>query len=402
MKIVTGQYAEAKIFTEDVEQHALAQIQMICDNPVADGSKIRVMPDVHPGMVGTIGLTMTVGERIVPNLLGIDIGCGVSCVRIKEKRLEPQQMDKVIRERIPSGFAIRDTGHWMADLFELSDLYCARHINGDKSYRSLGTLGSGNHFIEVDKDEEGNLYLMVHSGSRHLGKEVTEYYIDAGAKELKAKGIEVPYPWTWLEGELMEHYIRDIQVVQEYAALNRKIILEEILKGMKWKAVERFSSVHNYIETLELSNSDMGDFSELLQGAGSKVADMYAKSVLNKVHILRKGAISAQQGELVIIPVNMRDGVILGVGKGNKEWNYSAPHGSGRCLKREEVKNRYTVSSFKQEMKGIYCSCIGADTLDEAPFAYRSMEQLLECIEETVRVTDILKPVYNFKAGGKA
>ena len=383
MKIIKGKYAEAKIFTEDVEQHALAQLQSICDNPVAEGSKIRVMPDVHPGMVGTIGLTMTVGERIVPNLLGIDIGCGVSCVCIKEKRLEPQQMDKVIRERIPSGFAIRDTGHWMADFFEFSDLYCARHINGDKSYRSLGTLGSGNHFIEVDRDEEGNLYLMVHSGSRHLGKEVTEYYIEAGAKELKAKGIEVPHPWTWLEGELMEHYINDVQVVQEYAALNRKIILEEILKGMKWKAVERFSSIHNYIEVQDAAD----DFQNVLGG---------------KDYILRKGAISAQQGELVIIHVNMRDGVILGVGKGNAEWNYSAPHGSGRCLKREEVKNRYTVSSFKQEMKGIFCSCIGADTLDEAPFAYRSMEQLLECIEETVRVTDILKPVYNFKAGGKA
>ncbi len=382
MKIVTGLYAEAKIFTEDVEQHALAQLQMICDNPVADGSKIRVMPDVHPGMVGTIGLTMTVGERIVPNLLGIDIGCGVSCVRIKEKRLEPQQMDKVIRERIPSGFAIRDTGHWMADLFEHTELYCARHINGDKCYRSLGTLGSGNHFIEVDRDEEGNLYLMVHSGSRHLGKEVTEYYIDAGAKELKAKGIDVPHPWTWLEGELMEHYIKDVQVVQEYAALNRKIILEEILKGMKWKAVERFSSVHNYIEAQDTT-------------------DRLQNYLGEKDYILRKGAISAQQGELVIIPVNMRDGVILGVGKGNTEWNCSAPHGSGRCLKREEVKNRYTVSAFKQEMKGIYCSCIGADTLDEAPFAYRSMEQLLTCIEDTVRVTDILKPVYNFKAGGK-
>ena len=233
-------------------------------------------------------------------------------------------------------------------------------------------LGSGNHFIEVDKDEKGNLYIIVHSGSRHLGKEVTDHYVNEGAKLLKSKGMEVPYPMTWLEGELMEQYMADVKVVQEYAALNRKIILYEIVKGMKLKVTEEFSTIHNYIDMAE------------------------------EERILRKGAISAKKEEKVMIPINMKEGILLGIGKGNREWNYSAPHGSGRKLRRNEVKNKYTVSAFKSEMKGIHCTCVGADTLDEAPFAYRGMEEILKYVGETVEVTAILKPAYNFKAGGKA
>lgn len=376
MKTVIGKFAEATIFTEDVEKYACDQLQMICDNPVAEGSVIRVMPDVHPGVVGTIGLTMTVGKRIMPNLLGVDIGCGVSCVKLKEKRFEPGRLDRIIRERVPSGFGIRDRVHKMAEQFDPDGLHCGSHIREQKAFLSLGTLGGGNHFIEVDKDEEGALYLMVHTGSRYLGKEVTEYYLEAGSKELKARGEALPYPLTWLEGPLYRQYIEDVKVVQEFAALNRQIILEEIVKGMKWKVMEQFSSVHNYVDTVEIGGKE-----ELL---------------------LRKGAISAKQGERVIIPVNMRDGVVLGLGKGNEQWNQSAPHGSGRAIRRDEVKNRYTVSAFKKEMKDIYCSCVGPDTLDEAPFAYRTMEQLLSGISETVEVTRILQPVYNFKAGKKA
>lgn len=371
MEIVKGKYAQAKVFTDDMEDYAGAQLQMICDNPVSEGCRIRVMPDVHPGKVGTIGLTMTVGKRVIPNLLGVDIGCGMTCAAIREKRIEMQKLDKVIRESIPPGFQIRKKAHRMTEAFEPERLRCHRHIHKEKTALSLGTLGGGNHFIEVDKDEDGRLYIIVHSGSRHLGKEVTDYYVDAGAKLLKKSGEEVPYPMTWLEGELMEDYIADVGVVQEYAQLNREIILAEILKGMKLKALESFSSVHNYV----------GTFSDK--------------------RILRKGAISAAKGERVIIPVNMRDGVLLGVGKGNPDWNESAPHGSGRRMRRDEVKSSYTVSAFKNEMKGIYCSCIGADTLDEAPFAYRPIEKLLENIEDTVEITHILKPVYNFKAGGK-
>ena len=372
MKTVKGKYAEAVIFTKDLEDYARAQIQMICDNEVAENSKIRIMPDVHPGMVGPIGLTMTVDKRIIPNLLGIDIGCGMSLVKLKEKRMEFQKLDKVIREKIPSGFDVRNSVHHKAEDFDFERLNCCKHINTEKAKLSLGTLGSGNHFIEVDRDEKGNLYIIVHSGSRHLGKEVTDYYVNEGAKSLKTRGMEVPYPMTWLEGTLMEQYLEDVKVVQEYAALNREIMLAEIVKGMKLKVTEEFSTIHNYIDMTK----------------GEK--------------ILRKGAISAKAGERVIIPINMKDGILLGTGKGNVEWNCSAPHGSGRKLRRDEVKNQYTVSSFKSEMKGIHCTCIGADTLDEAPFAYRGLEELLNNIDETVEVTEILKPVYNFKAGGKA
>ncbi|MBQ9927308.1 MAG: RtcB family protein [Lachnospiraceae bacterium] len=372
MEIIKGKFAEAKVFSDDLEQYARAQLQMICDNEITEGSAIRVMPDVHPGKVGTIGLTMTVENKIMPNLLGIDIGCGMACVELKEKRMEFQKLDKVIAEKVPSGFSIRKNVHHLAEEFDFARLHCYKHINEEKAKLSLGSLGGGNHFIEVDKNVDGRLYLVVHSGSRHLGKEVTEYYLNEGAKILKNRGLDIPQPLTWLEGELMEQYIQDVEVVQEYALLNREVIVAEITKGMKIKVNDAFSSVHNYLDELD------------------------------GVRILRKGAISAQKGQRVIIPINMKDGVILGIGKGNTDWNMSAPHGSGRKLRRDEVKNQYTVSSFKNEMKGIYCSCIGADTLDEAPFAYRSMEQMLEGIKETVEVTDVLKPVYNFKAGGKA
>lgn len=372
MKEIIGNYANAKIFTDDVEAYAEAQIKMICDDPVSSGSKIRIMPDVHPGQVGTIGLTMTIGERILPNLLGVDIGCGVTCARVKGKQIELQKLDSVIRKSIPSGFRVRNTIHHMAEEFPLEKLRCPGEVNWDKAFLSLGTLGGGNHFIEVDRDSQGRFYLVIHSGSRHLGKEVTERYLRAGAERLKKEGLEVPYPMTWLAGEIMEDYIGDVKTVQEYAQLNRKIMLSQILREMKLRCEEEFSSVHNYLEESE------------------------------GIRILRKGAISAKKGEQVIIPVNMRDGVVLGKGKGNLEWNNSAPHGSGRRIQRSEVKQHYTVSAFKNEMKGIYCSCIGADTLDEAPFAYRDMEKLLGDIKDSVEVTDILKPVYNFKAGGKA
>ena len=221
----------------------------------------------------------------------------------------------------------------------------------------------------MDKDENDNLYVAIHSGSRHLGKEVTEYYLNEGQKYLKEKGIQIPYELTYLEGKLMDQYLHDIQIVQEFAALNRNTILDELTKGMKWKVEETYASVHNYIDLF-----------------GSE-------------KILRKGAISARKDESVIIPINMRDGILLGTGIGNEEWNYSAPHGSGRILKREDIRNQYTVSQFKSEMKGIYCSGIGKDTLDEAPFAYRQLEEIKDAIKDTVKVEQILKPVYCYKAG---
>ena len=368
MRTVKGIYAEAKIFTEDVEAYAEAQVKMICDNEVAEGSRICLMPDIHPGKVGPIGLAMTVTDKVIPQLLGVDIGCGMTCVKLNKCNVEFQKLDKVIRENVPSGFAIRSRPHYLAEEFSYEGLHCIRHISREKAQRSLGTLGGGNHFIELDKGEGDSMYLVVHTGSRHLGEEVAEHYTKLANSRLKKQGRDVPYYMSYLEGEDKEAYLEDVQLIQQYAEQNRQIIVREILKGMKWKAVEQFSVEHNYLDA-----------------SG----------------ILHKGSISARSGERVIIPINMKEGVILGTGKGNAEWNCCAPHGSGRRLKREEVKSHYTVSEFKKEMKGIYSSCVGAETLDEAPFAYRSLAEIAEQIRDTVAVEEILKPVYNFKAGGK-
>lgn len=371
MNTIKGNYAEAVVYTNDIEEYAKAQLKLICDNEISKDTDIRIMPDVHPGKVGPIGLTMTLGERVMPNLLGVDIGCGILMAKVKTKGLEFQKLDKVIRENVPSGFAIRKEQHLMAEEFGLERLNCYNYINKEKAGKSLGTLGGGNHFIEIDKGEK-DTYVVIHTGSRHLGVEITEHYIREGQVKLESMNCDVPYELTWLEGDLKEAYLHDVSVVQDYAALNRRIILREILKGMKWKESEYTESVHNYVDVL----SD-----------GRK--------------ILRKGAISARKGQQVVIPVNMRDGVIIGYGKGNMDWNESAPHGSGRKYKREDVKNNFTVSEFKSGMKGIYSTCIGAGTLDEAPFAYRDMNSILDHIHETVDVTEILKPLYNYKAGGQ-
>lgn len=369
MKTVDGIYTSAKIFTDTVEDYALAQIKMLCDNQAFKDCKVRVMPDVHPGKVGTIGFTAIVGEAILPNVVGIDIGCGVTLARLKQKKAEFQKLDKVIRENVPTGFQIRKTPHRYSEEFEFSELYCARAIRSQKAELSIGTLGGGNHFIELDQGEDGALYVAIHSGSRHLGKEVTEYYLDQGQKKLKEENIEVPYELTYLQGELMNAYLHDVQAVQRLAELNRAAILDELVKGMKWKIEEVYSSIHNYIDA-----------------SGEE-------------KILRKGAVSARAKEKVIIPINMRDGILLGEGLGNTDWNESAPHGAGRLLKRGDVQSKYTVSQFKAEMKGIYSSCISKETLDEAPFVYRGLEEIRDAVKDTVKVTEVLKPVYCYKAG---
>lgn len=368
MEIIKGIYAEAKIFTDDAEDYAKAQVKMICDNEVAKGSTICMMPDIHPGKIAPIGLSMTVTDKIIPQLLGVDIGCGMTCVKINKEYAEFQKLDKIIRENVPAGFSIRKEPHHMASDFSYEELSCIRHINKEKAKRSLGTLGGGNHFIELDKGDDGSMYLVVHTGSRHLGEEVAGYYTKLANDCLKEQGRDIPYYMSYLEGENKNAYMRDVQIIQRYAEWNRQIIVKEILKGMKWKAKEQFSVPHNYLD-------DSG--------------------------MLRKGSISAGSGERVVIPANMKEGIILGIGKGNAKWNYSAPHGSGRRLKREEVKNHYTVSEFKKEMKDIYSSCVGAETLDEAPFAYRPIRKIAEQIKDTVDITQIVKPVYNFKAGSR-
>ena len=369
MDNITGRFASAVVFATSIEDYARTQIQMILDNQVSLNSKVCIMPDCHPGKVGPIGLTMTVTDKVIPQLMGVDIGCGMLVCKFKAKSIEFAKLDKVIRDSVPSGFGIRKVPHNKTGFEVISDLRCLRAVNVDKARKSLGTLGGGNHFIEVDKGSDG-YYIVIHTGSRHLGVDVADHYTESARRRLVNMGRNVPYETAYVEGTLMDDYLHDVAVTTAYASLNREIILHEILKGMKWKEEERYESIHNYIGVLP---------------DGTK--------------ILRKGAASALEGEPVIIPVNMRDGVILGTGKGNPEWNYSAPHGSGRRLKRTEVQNNYTVSSFKKDMKGIYSTSICAETLDEAPVAYRGIDEILSAVADTVEVKEIVKPVYNFKAG---
>ncbi len=365
MQKIKGTYASATVYAKTVEEYALAQIQMICDSQAALGSKIRVMPDVHPGKVGPIGLTMTLSEKVMPGLVGIDIGCGISYIQIKRTKIEYQKLDSVIRQHIPVGSKIRETPHFFSRDFEFDDLLCRKHVHERKAVLSLGTLGGGNHFLEIDEDEEGNQYVFVHSGSRRLGREVTEYYLKEGQCRLREKGLDVPYEQTWLEGQLMEDYLHDMKEVQGFAMLNREIILSELAKRMKWKITHFGESIHNYVD---------------------------------ENRILRKGASSAYAADEVIIPINMRDGIILGKGKGNPDWNCSAPHGAGRVMNRQQAKSMHTVSEFRSAMDGVYSPTICKETLDEAPFAYRGMEEILDVVSEAVAVEKILKPVYNYKA----
>ena len=396
---VSGKYNQAKIFTDVVDQASIAQVIELCNQEFTAGSRIRLMPDVHAGAGCTVGTTMTITDRVVPNLVGVDIGCGMETARLREDHLELQKLDKLIRERIPSGFAVRSAVHRYADQIDLEELCCFRHIQMLRAEKSIGTLGGGNHFIEVDRDEEGQLYVVIHSGSRRLGLEVAKYYQEEGYKvlnqtdqasldrliaEMRAAGRQkdiqkelkrrksqkltrIPRPLAYVAGELFDQYIHDMKLVQHFARLNRQAMLDEIVKGMKLHVEEQFTTVHNYIDTDAM--------------------------------ILRKGAVSARAGERLLIPINMRDGSLLCVGKGNEDWNCSAPHGAGRLMSRGEAKQSFTVSEFKKQMEGIYSTSVGRSTLDECPMAYKGMADILDNIGPTAEVVKVIRPIYNFKAG---
>lgn len=379
MKTISGSKNTAVVYTTSnrdtmIDSYAVSQIENLCSLDVLKNSRIRIMPDVHAGKVCPIGFTATLGNGVMPVLVGIDIGCGISIMRITKGRPDWNRLDSVIRDHIPSGSSIRQKISVFAGEFGFTELQCSRHIRKLKAELSLGTLGGGNHFIEVNECD-GEMFLTVHSGSRHLGKEVFEHYMSAGQKFLRQQGINIPYELTWIEGDLMKNYLNDISVTQNFARLNREIILNEIKKGMKWKGEILVSCSHNYIDFDPVITATLGS------------------------PLIRKGAISAKNGETVAIPVNMRDGIIIAEGLGNREWNFSAPHGSGRILKRTEVKNHITLSSFKKQMNGIYTRCISSDTLDEAPDAYRGIKEIAEAIGETVKIAKILRPVYSYKAG---
>lgn len=396
-----GKYNEAKIFTDVVDEASISQVFLLLNQEFVSDSKIRLMPDVHAGAGCTIGTTMTIADKIVPNLVGVDIGCGMETIRIKEKHLELQKLDKLIYEKIPSGFNVREKTHRYFDEIDLEDLYCYKQIDPRRAEKSLGSLGGGNHFIEADKDDEGNIYIVVHSGSRHLGLEVADHYqregyralngstekdVNALIADLRSQGREreiqksitvlkntkrtnIPKQLAYVSGELFEQYIHDMKIVQRYAELNRQAMIDEIVKGMKIHVEEQFTTIHNYIDT--------------------------------EAMILRKGAVSARKGEKLLIPINMRDGSLICVGKGNDDWNQSAPHGAGRLMSRSAAKESFTVSEFKNQMDGIYTTSVNKDTLDECPMAYKGMEDIVNNIGDTVDIVQVIKPIYNFKAGGE-
>lgn len=404
MQLVEGKHNTAKVFTDVVDEKSLQQIKTLCDQEFTSGARIRLMPDVHAGAGCTIGTTMTIKDKIVPNLVGVDIGCGMETLMIHKdseaaQKFDPAQLDMIIRKNIPCGFDIRKFEHQYVAEVEWDNIKGI--YNKHRAQLSLGTLGGGNHFIEADKDEEGNLYIVVHSGSRHAGLEIAEYYqemawrqlngktkadLDAMISQLKAEGREteieakrvemnaqiktqIPKDLAYVSGYLFDDYINDMRIMQHFAMLNRKAMINTISIGLhlkKEEIVDQFTTIHNYIDTENM--------------------------------ILRKGAVSAQKGEKLLIPINMRDGSLICLGKGNEDWNCSAPHGAGRVMSRMKAKKELSMEEFKAEMSGIYSTTVTKETLDEAPMAYKTMDDIVANIGPTADILNVIKPIFNFKA----
>lgn len=398
--VIQGKYASALCFARVIDDTAIEQIRTMCDTPFTEGSQIRIMPDVHAGTGCTIGTTMTVHGKAVPNVVGVDIGCGMYSVKLNTSDMDFEKIDEAAHY-IPSGFKVWEE---CIESFDLTKLRCYHRLHDVKRLEySLGTLGGGNHFIEVDRDSSGACWLVVHSGSRNLGKQVAKYYQDLAVElqkgkddlthrrdaliaEYKASGrvLEIaealenlkkeyqeskpvtPRDLCWLYGSSLEDYLHDVEICQRFAVRSRELMAEILLQRTGMQAVESFHTIHNYIDTDEM--------------------------------ILRKGAIAAHKGERVLIPINMRDGSVLAIGRGNPDWNYSAPHGAGRILSRSEAREKLKVTDFAAAMEGVYTTSVNENTLDESPMAYKSLEDIVEVIRDSVDIVDIMKPIYNFKA----
>ncbi len=398
MITVQGAHNTALCFTSELEELSREQILSVCERPEFAGCKIRIMPDVHAGKGCTIGTTMTITDKVVPGMVGVDIGCGMETVLLREREIDFAALDALIRAEIPFGREIRREPHEFAAEIDLSTLRCANRVTIPRAMRSIGTLGGGNHFIEIDRADDGRLFLVVHSGSRHIGNQVAQYYQDEGRRafwggaeyqvretveKLKAEGrfqeiqktikelkrehpLPLPRDLAYVEGQLFEDYIHDMKIIQHFALLNRKAMVDIILRGMGLTPMESFTTIHNYIDTDEM--------------------------------ILRKGAVSAKAGQKLLIPINMRDGSLICVGKGNEDWNCSAPHGAGRLMSRKAAFAALSMEQFRAEMEGIYTTCVLPDTLDEAPMAYKNMDDIVANIGPTADIIERIKPVYNFKA----
>lgn len=413
---------DLKIFTENIEQKAIDQINELLSQEAFKDCKVRIMPDVHAGKGCVIGFTADLGDKVIPNIVGVDIGCGMLCVELGNIDLDLENLDGIINECIPSGRNIRE--HKLLDFEKINELHCLRELKDVKKFnRAIGTLGGGNHFIEIDVDDEGNKYLVIHTGSRNLGKQVAEYYQDLAIqlcsgkeeyfkkkdeiiktykeqgrkdeiqnalkeleKEYKDNKPSLPNDLCYLTGEYREKYLHDMKICQEYARLNRFHIAITIIEKLGYENVmfsyscrskggivssnrpglEYFETIHNYISFED--------------------------------NIVRKGAISAKKGERVLIPINMRDGSIIAIGKGNDDWNQSAPHGAGRIMSRRKAKETFKIEEFKESMKEIYSTSVVENTIDEAPFVYKPMQEIIDNIKDTVEIEKVIRPIYNFKA----
>lgn len=397
---IKGKVNTALCYANIVEDEAIEQIRRMCDYPMTEGSRIRIMPDVHSGKGCTIGTTMTITDKAVPNVVGVDIGCGMYTVDLGEVDIDFEKVDEAAHF-IPSG---KNVWEGRQERFDLTKLRCYRDLKDTKRLgRSLGTLGGGNHFIEIDQAADGRKYLIIHSGSRNLGKQVAELYqklavnlsrgygdylkqrdeiirtykeqgrrkeIQEALKQLHWQVYEsetsMPEDLCYLSGTYLEDYLYDVVICQAFARRNREKIAEIILERTGMTGGKAFHTIHNYIDTEEM--------------------------------ILRKGAIAAHSGEKVLIPINMKDGSVLAVGRGNPEWNYSAPHGAGRLMSRTKAKSSLSLEEYQKTMEGVYTTSVNEKTLDEAPMAYKSMEDIIDVIKESVDIIDVMKPIYNFKA----
>ena len=418
---------DLKIFTEDIEQEAVDQINLLLEQEPFKDCKVRIMPDVHAGKGCVIGFTADLGDKVIPNIVGVDIGCGMLCVELGNIDLDLEKLDKVINENIPAGRNIREEK--LVNFDKINDLYCLRELKETKKFnRALGTLGGGNHFIEVDVDEDGNKYLVIHTGSRNLGKQVADYYqnlaielcsgkeemfkikeeiittykeqgrkseIQKALKELEAEykqnKPELPNELCYLTGKYREMYLHDMKICQRYASLNRRHIAIQILKSYGIR-VQNFNSNGTKLiyEPYQDINLNGGNFLESFETIHNYISF--------EDNIVRKGAIRANKGERVIIPINMRDGSIIAVGKGNNDWNNSAPHGAGRLMSRKKAKETFKLEKFKESMKDIYSTSVVEDTIDEAPFVYKPIQEIIYNIQDTVEIEKVIKPIYNFKA----
>lgn len=389
-----GKYNTAKIYTDNIDNETISQIIELCNQDSMKKNKIRIMPDCHAGAGCVIGTTMTLTDNVIPNLVGVDIGCGMLTVQLKETEINMQRLDDVIRKYVPSGINIHEK---KCTTFSKLDNIIAP-INKDRALKSVGTLGGGNHFIEIDKDNEGKLYLVIHTGSRHLGIEVCKYYQDLAYKNVKrdtfvpqikeaierlklagqenkieqtlniirSQKISIPKDLSYISGKAFNDYIHDMQIVQDYASVNRATIAGTIINHMGLTVEATFETIHNYIDIDNM--------------------------------ILRKGAVSAELNEKLIIPMNMRDGSLICIGKGNPDWNYSAPHGAGRLMSRSKAKEMISLDDFKETMSNVWTSCVDTSTIDESPFAYKPMDEIIRNIQDTCTIKSIIKPIYNYKS----